>query len=135
MSCGVVCRHGFDLALLWLWCRLAAPALIGPLAWEPPYAASKALKRPKKKKKKKKEFGNTDQESANFAKTGPDSDFCLFILAVPKARGSSQARDPTSITAATRATAVTSQILNLLGHKTTPIFFISVKLLNSATRA
>ena len=27
-----------DLALLWLWCRPAATALIGPLAWEPPYA-------------------------------------------------------------------------------------------------
>ena len=34
--------------LLWLWCR-AAP--IGPLAWEPPYAAGVALKSQKKKKK------------------------------------------------------------------------------------
>ena len=40
-------------ALLWLWCRLAATALIRPLAWEPPYATGVALKRPKKKKKKK----------------------------------------------------------------------------------
>ena len=32
-----------DLALLWLWCRPAATALLRPLAWEPPYAA--ALKR------------------------------------------------------------------------------------------
>ena len=40
-----------DLALLWLWCRLAATALIGPLAWEPPYATGAALKRLKKKKK------------------------------------------------------------------------------------
>ena len=32
----------------------AATALIRPLAWEPPYAASAVLKRPKKKKKKKK---------------------------------------------------------------------------------
>ena len=44
---------GSDLALLWLWCRLAAVALIRPLAWEPPYATGVALKRPKKKKKKK----------------------------------------------------------------------------------
>ena len=29
-----------DPALLWLWCRLAAAALIHPLAWELPYAAS-----------------------------------------------------------------------------------------------
>ena len=34
-----------DLALLWLWRRLAATALIQPLAWEPPYAAGAALKR------------------------------------------------------------------------------------------
>ena len=31
--------------LLWLWCRLAAAALIQPLAWELPYAAGVALKR------------------------------------------------------------------------------------------
>ena len=28
-----------DLALLWLWRRLAAAAPIVPLAWEPPHAA------------------------------------------------------------------------------------------------
>ena len=32
-----------------LWCRLAAAVLIGPLAWEPPYASSAALKNPKNK--------------------------------------------------------------------------------------
>ena len=36
MSCGVVCRHGSDLALLWLWCRLVAAGPIRPLVWEPP---------------------------------------------------------------------------------------------------
>ena len=40
-----------ELALLWLWCRLAATALIRPLAWEPPYAADSALKGQKTKKK------------------------------------------------------------------------------------
>ena len=30
---GIVRRCGSDLALLWLWCRLAAMALIPPLAW------------------------------------------------------------------------------------------------------
>ena len=40
-----------DLVLLCLW--PAAIALIGPLAWEPPYTASVALKRQKLKKKKK----------------------------------------------------------------------------------
>ena len=43
-----------DLALLWLWCRPAAVALIRPLTWEPPYAMRVALKRQKTKKKKKK---------------------------------------------------------------------------------
>ena len=37
-----------------LWCRLAAVALIGPLAWETPYATDAALKEKKKEKKKKK---------------------------------------------------------------------------------
>ena len=40
MSCGV--------------CRLAATALIRPLAWEPSYAAGAALKIQKKKRKEKK---------------------------------------------------------------------------------
>ena len=50
--------HGLDqwvkdpaLLLLWLWCRPAATAPIGPIAWEPPHAARAALKRQKKKKK------------------------------------------------------------------------------------
>ena len=49
MSCGVGCRHGLDLALLWLWCRSAATAPIRPLAWEPPYAAAAALEKNRKK--------------------------------------------------------------------------------------
>ena len=49
-SCGVDLRSGSDLALLWLWCKLAAVAPIGPLAWEPPYATSVVLKRQKIKK-------------------------------------------------------------------------------------
>ena len=53
MSCGIGRRHGLDLMLLWLWCRLAATTLIRPLAWELPCAAGGALKRKKKKRKKK----------------------------------------------------------------------------------
>ena len=49
MSCGVAHRRGSDLALLWLWRRLAAVALIRPLAWEPPYVVGAALKSKKKK--------------------------------------------------------------------------------------
>ena len=53
VSCGVGRRCSSDLVMLWLWCRLAAAAPNCPLAWEPPYAASAALKTKKKKKKKK----------------------------------------------------------------------------------
>ena len=34
-----------DPTLLWLWCGLAAEALIGPLDWELPYVVGVALKR------------------------------------------------------------------------------------------
>ena len=53
MSYGVGHRHGLDLALLWLWHRLATVALIGPIAWEPPCAMNAALKIQKKKNQKK----------------------------------------------------------------------------------
>ena len=49
VSYGIGCRHGSHLALLWLWCRLAAAALIQPRAWEPPYGAHVALKSEKQK--------------------------------------------------------------------------------------
>ena len=49
MSCGVFRRHSLGPALQWLWCRLAAVAPVLPLAWEPPYAMGKALKRQQKK--------------------------------------------------------------------------------------
>ena len=55
MSCGVAVsygvghRLGLDPKLLWLWCKPAATVLIGPLAWEPPYAKGAAQKRQKKK--------------------------------------------------------------------------------------
>ena len=51
VSCGVGRRCGLDPVLLWLWHRLAAVALIGTLAWEPPYATGTALKRQKIKNK------------------------------------------------------------------------------------
>ena len=50
MSCGIGRRLSSDLTFLWLWYRLAAITLIWPLAWEPPYAMSAALKRPQKKR-------------------------------------------------------------------------------------
>ena len=48
MSCGVGHRRGSDLALLWLWCRPAAIAPTGPLAWEPPSAVGVALENTKR---------------------------------------------------------------------------------------
>jgi len=55
VSCGVGHRHGSDPALLWLWRRPVAAALIRPLAWEPPYAAGVALEKEKKKKEKERQ--------------------------------------------------------------------------------
>ena len=49
MSCGIGHTRSSDLELLWLWCRLAAMALIQLLAWEFPYAFGVALKKGKKK--------------------------------------------------------------------------------------
>jgi len=54
MSCGVGCRCGLDPALLWLWHRPAAAALIQPLVWELPFAVGAALMGGKKDKKKRK---------------------------------------------------------------------------------
>ena len=51
VSCGVGRRHGSDLALLWLWCRVAATAPIQPVGWEAPYATGAALKDKKKERK------------------------------------------------------------------------------------
>ena len=59
MSCGVGCRRSPDLALLWLWCRLAATALIRPLAWEPPYAAGSALEKAKRQQQKQNKTKNS----------------------------------------------------------------------------
>ena len=54
MSYDVGHRCGSDLTFLWLWHRLAAAALIRPLAWEPPHAVDAALKRQKDKKRRRK---------------------------------------------------------------------------------
>ena len=52
MSCGVGGRRSLDLAWLWLWCRPVATAPLGPLAWDPPYAAGVALEKAKGPKNK-----------------------------------------------------------------------------------
>ena len=53
VSCGVGHKQSSNPALLWLWRRLAATALIRPLAWEPPYAAGMALEKAKRPKTNK----------------------------------------------------------------------------------
>ena len=53
-SSGVGHICGLDPALLWLWHRLTATALIGPLPWKPPYATRADLEKAKRQKKKKK---------------------------------------------------------------------------------
>jgi len=52
VRCGVGCRCGSDPALLWLWCRPVATALIRPLACEPPYAVGAVLEKAKRQKRK-----------------------------------------------------------------------------------
>ena len=53
MSYGVGCRCSSDPVLLWLLHKPVVTALIGPLAWEPPYAAGAALEKAKRQKKKR----------------------------------------------------------------------------------
>ena len=52
VSCGVDRRRGSDPPLLWLWRTPAATAPIGPLAWEPPYAAGAAPEKARRQTKK-----------------------------------------------------------------------------------
>ena len=47
-------RCGLDPVLLWLWCQLAAAAVIQPLAWELAYAMGAALKRKEREIKREK---------------------------------------------------------------------------------
>ena len=72
VSHGVGCGHCLHMALLWLWCRLEATALIQALGWELPYAASEAVKSKKPKKKKKKTPKKTLKKSvvSEFLKNG-----------------------------------------------------------------
>ena len=53
MSCGIGRRHSSDLALLWLWRRPRAIALIRLLTWGLPCAADVALQKRQKTNKQK----------------------------------------------------------------------------------
>ena len=66
MSCGVGHRHGSDLAMLWLWRRLAATAPIQCPTWEHPYATGVAPKsggRGGVKKKKKRNLSGIHEDA------------------------------------------------------------------------
>ena len=73
MSCGVNHRHGLDLALLWLWHRLVATALIQqPLTWEPPYAMEAAQEKGKRQSFQQVLLGNLDScMQSNEPRTHP----------------------------------------------------------------
>ena len=72
MSCGVGRRRCSDPALLWLWCRPVATAPIGPLAWEPPYAAGAAqeIATTTKKDKRKREREREGEKEGRKGKSG-----------------------------------------------------------------
>ena len=72
-----------DPALLWLWCQPAAAALIGPLAWELPYASPLALKRIKKK------GGGGEKCIFGFSSCWEQLLFCFNRLAPSGAQGGS----------------------------------------------
>ena len=66
-------RRGSDLAWLWLWCRPVATALIGPLAWEPPYARGVALK---KKNRKETQENQGEQDAGQDSSEGRNPAEC-----------------------------------------------------------
>ena len=73
MRCGVGRRCSSDPMLLWFRHWQVATAPIGPLAWEPPYAAGVAqamAKRPKKKKDRKKKNFLTQMNASAFYSSG-----------------------------------------------------------------
>ena len=74
MSRGEVHRHHLDPVLLWLCCRLAATALTGSLAWEPPYATDATLKRQKDQKKKEK------RDNLNRLITRNETEYVIIII-------------------------------------------------------
>ena len=74
MNCGVVCRHGWDPLLLWLWHRPVATAPIRTLARELPCAMgcgprkSKKTKKKEKKKRKPSQWKNIPTKGAQWHK-------------------------------------------------------------------
>ena len=67
-GCGVGCRYSLDL--VWLWCRPAPAAPIGPLARELPYTSGVASLPPKK----------TTQSQNQTTKSGEKKEFSKILL-------------------------------------------------------
>ena len=79
MSCGVGRRCGLDPVLLWLWFRLAAAALIQPLAWEPPYALDEALKSKQASKQANKNTTKKQHVKKKFGHLSPPFSSLIFL--------------------------------------------------------
>ena len=75
VSCGVGHGHSSDLALLWLRCRLAATAVIRPLAWEPPYVVHFWLSGLEQHLRKSYFFKSETVLISAFKKSFPDSSY------------------------------------------------------------
>ena len=67
--CSIVHKCSSDLALMWLWHRLAATALIQPLAWKIPYVMGAAVKKKKKKWEKDLKIKTQTLATSNFLKS------------------------------------------------------------------
>ena len=74
MSCGVGRRRNSNPTLLWLWRRPAVVVPIQPLAREPPYAVSAALKRKERKRKERKKEQALEWKTRK-SDNGPNSDY------------------------------------------------------------
>ena len=60
--------------MLWLWCRPAAIAPMGPLAWEHPYAVGADLKRKKERKKEREREGKKERRKERKKTDNPIKD-------------------------------------------------------------
>ena len=76
MSCGVGRRHGSDPTLLWR--RPAATALIRPLAWEHPYAATAAQEMAKRQKQTNKQINKKQTYSDRLDKKNKSLQYDVY---------------------------------------------------------
>ena len=68
------------MALLWLWQRPLASALIGPLAWEFPYATSEVLKRQRNKEREKERKREREREKGRKERKKLRSSRCGSVV-------------------------------------------------------